>query len=404
MDTITTKGIRMDKLDNLTDAVQQLDEIIDRYSAVSIQDKYIRNLKDAINGFFPDLCCRMLFISNNTDKEFFGIRIVRNLNISYMLSCKDIRDCKVYTEYSLDIDSKLFGFKLSARQIAAYIIYDIYKIVSHEAQESVMACLDAITTGRREVFDRKTMDNTGTEYILKIAIHDYLYRTFSIFTRREDELIRVPELLTLYELDSEFIEGLERLFKASNAGNRLDVIPSLALNWAVSVIFRWVPRASDIMDTLNAMIATTGSVLYQNNIKSTLRILFDQSRIAMKRAAIGEASLFSRMRKNGIKSLENDVFEYEMRVKNIDDENSAIFLMRQINSRMSIIQDYLDEEEKMSDSERRRWQNLADRYEKLRQKMVAKPIYSRKMYGLFVDYNALMQPGPENLMTMNTVY
>ena len=55
MDTITTKGIRMDKLDNLTDAVQQLDEIIGRYSAVSIQDKYIRNLKDAINGFFPDL-------------------------------------------------------------------------------------------------------------------------------------------------------------------------------------------------------------------------------------------------------------------------------------------------------------------------------------------------------------
>ena len=45
-----------------------------------------------------------------------------------------------------------------------------------------------------------------------------------------------------------------------------------------------------------------------------------------ERAAIGESSLFTRMRKNGIKSLENDLFEYEMRIKNIDDENSAILL------------------------------------------------------------------------------
>ena len=69
-----------------------------------------------------------------------------------------------------------------------------------------------------------------------------------------------------------------------------------------------------------------------------------------------------------------------MRIKNIDDENSAILLMRQINSRMSLIQDYLDEEEKLPDSERRRWEKLEDRYEKLRQKMITKPIYSRKMY------------------------
>ena len=147
-----------------------------------------------------------------------------------------------------------------------------------------------------------------------------------------------------------------------------------------------------------------GSVLYKNHINSCLRVLFNQNKMAQERAAIGESSLFTRMRKNGIKSLENDLFEYEMRIKNIDDENSAILLMRQINSRMSLIQDYLDEEEKLPDSERRRWEKLEDRYEKLRQKMITKPIYSRKMYGLFVDYNALMQPGPENLMTMNTMY
>lgn len=398
------KGIRMDRLDNLTESIQRLDEIIMRFSAVSIQDKYIRDLRDALNAFFPDCKCMSLFISNNTDKEFFGVRIVRNFNLTYMLGASDIRNCQVYGDYSIDIDSKLFSMKFSARQIAAYIIYDIYKIVSQEANEAWIACLDAIIAGRREVFGHKVMDNAATEYILKVMIQDYLYRQLSIFTRREDELIRIPELLTLYGLEHEFSEGLERLFKVSNAGERLNVIPSLPINWAVSVICRWVPRSTDVMDTLNALADSMGSVLYKNHINSCLRVLFNQNKMAQKRAALGEASLFARMRKNGIKSLENDLFEYEMRVKNIDDENSAILLMRQINSRMSLIQDYLDEEEKLPDSERRRWEKLEDRYEKLRQKMIAKPIYSRKMYGLFVDYNALMQPGPENLMTMNTMY
>ena len=74
-----TKGIRMDRLDNLTESIQCLDEIITRFSAVSIQDKYIRDLRDALNAFFPDCKCMSLFISNNTDKEFFGVRIVRKL-------------------------------------------------------------------------------------------------------------------------------------------------------------------------------------------------------------------------------------------------------------------------------------------------------------------------------------
>ena len=104
-----------------------------------------------------------------------------------------------------------------------------------------------------------------------------------------------------------------------------------------------------------------------------------------------------------MKSLEDDLFEYSMRVKNIDDENSAILLMRQINNRIGMIDDYLTEEE-LSEQERKRWEKLYDKYDKLREEMITKPIYSRKMYGLFVDYNALMQMNAANQMTLNTMY
>ena len=80
--------------------------------------------------------------------------------------------------------------------------------------------------------------------------------------------------------------------------------------------------------------------------------------------------------------------------------------MRQINSRMGIISDYLESEsDKIPEAEYKRWEKLYDKYDKLRDQMVAKPIYSKKMYGLFVDYNALMDmSNPQNVMTMNTMY
>ena len=95
--------------------------------------------------------------------------------------------------------------------------------------------------------------------------------------------------------------------------------------------------------------------------------------------------------------------EYAMRVKNIDDEASAIQLMRQINSRMGIISDYLSEED-LSEHERKRWDKLYEKYDKIREEMIKKPIYSRKMYGLFVDYNALMNMSAANYATLNSMY
>ena len=92
-----------------------------------------------------------------------------------------------------------------------------------------------------------------------------------------------------------------------------------------------------------------------------------------------------------------------MRVKNIDEEASAIQLMRQINSRTGCISDYLSEED-LSEHERKRWDKLYEKYDKIREEMIKKPIYSRKMYGLFVDYNALMNMSAANYATLNSMY
>ena len=91
-----------------------------------------------------------------------------------------------------------------------------------------------------------------------------------------------------------------------------------------------------------------------------------------------------------------------MRIKNVDSENEAINIVRQLNNRMGIISDYLENEE-LTDFERERFYKLYDKYDDLREELSKKAIYNRKMYGLFVDYNALQQM-PNSNTIMNTYY
>ena len=98
----------------------------------------------------------------------------------------------------------------------------------------------------------------------------------------------------------------------------------------------------------------------------------------------------------------DDIYEYRMRIKNVETEADAIYIIRQINNRMGIISDYLDTEE-LSDTDKERFFKLYDKYDQLREELSKKAVYNKKMYGLFVDYNALKQMQDQN-MIMNTYY
>lgn len=392
------------KLQNIINAIAEVNRWINEFSAVHIPDNMITDLRRTFDDFFPDYKCKSVFITNNTDKDLYGAYVFRDLNVCRALYTDDMRHIMEGndTKYSIDIDSKLFSMGFNEYSITALLMYDLYRILSVESLVDVVQAIDYICANRRGVIhDIIDKDITHND-LAELCGNDYIYRKYSIFAHNKDELVRIPDLLVNYNLCDGFDEVCERLFKVTNADGREFVNPALSLNWLVFILCSTATDYNNIIEVLNDYNSDTASTLIQNYTRN-LALRYRSIDIRNKKKALGEASLFTRIRKSGLKSLENDLFEYEMRVKNIEDENSAIFLMRQINSRMGIIQDYL-EEENLSEAERRRWENIFYRYDRLRVKMTSKPIYSRKMYGLFTDYNALMQPGAENLMTMNTVY
>ena len=64
--------------------------------------------------------------------------------------------------------------------------------------------------------------------------------------------------------------------------------------------------------------------------------------------------------------------------------SEALAIIRQMNSRIGMIDDYLMTE-KLSDAESKRWHELSSKYRMLREELAKKTTYSEKFYGLFVQ-------------------
>ena len=83
-----------------------------------------------------------------------------------------------------------------------------------------------------------------------------------------------------------------------------------------------------------------------------------------------------------------------MRVNKCSDADEAFFIMRGINNRLGIIEDFLMQED-MSDSDRKHWQDVADQYRELRGDL-SKKKFNDKQWSVFINYNALDKLDQQN--------
>ena len=89
-----------------------------------------------------------------------------------------------------------------------------------------------------------------------------------------------------------------------------------------------------------------------------------------------------------MKTIENDVYEFQIRAKNAETEDDVFYALRQINTRISLLEDYLNTEE-ISEHETEKWYKILTRYRDIREQLASKKIYNKKQYGIWFDYNQL---------------
>ena len=369
----------------------------------------LNNIKDELNLFFTDFTCTEAIFTFNTDNDFFGIQIspmFTNLEASTRVFNPD--DNVKFHHYLIEFDSRLFNGDFTAGQILALMIHDINKLNNPNLLKDIVACMDHIAMCRGEEINMESIHN-NLEFFL-FAIQDTARKMTSAFEYIPAELSIADDFIRSYGLNEDYEDGMFAIKKCRNNLKDQVCCPTITLNWFMSKynnLSEWLHK--DVAEDLADSIRLSGSKLVKRLIDQVIEKMrvfrTDEERVyykALTESAKKRMSLASQIKYSGLKSLEDDVYEYRMRIKNIETENEAIYVIRQINNRMAIISDYLETEE-LTEIDRERFFKLYDKYDGLREELSKKAVYSKKMYGLFVDYNALQQMS-NGSMTMNTYY
>ena len=366
-------------------------------------DAACAEIRTELNKIFYDRKCMGVIYTENIDKEFFGIIVKPHGDYTdSLVSEEECNEC-YFKNYVVEFDSKLFASPIDfyTIELVALLLHDVDTITSVQSFKELRDVVNCISVGLE--INPETVITKNTKPLFSYCVCETAHKMFGICEVPDYGINMATELIRALGLEEVFVNAFEKVQKLRSDVEKNNACPVLALNWFFYTMKDFSPYNRLHLYTLRHAIDTTGSCLFRNMIHVAMEALDAPSLNVYVSESAKKKGLVASMKANGMKSLEDDVFEYSMRIKNIDDENSAILLMRQINSRMGIIADYLETEE-LSEFDRSRWEKLYNRYDKLRDEMVKKPIYSRKMYGLFVDYNALMNMNAANQMTMNTMY
>ena len=344
-------------------------------------------LKNELNSFFRDSRCANLLVNDNTDKLFFGAMVIPKINSNeiedILFSDKPVRIC----EYSIEIDGKLFNpiLDIKPRELIAILLHEIGHVVNtSEPIADVRRVIDEYCAKNHETL--VIANSVHYRELLTYGIKEYIAKRQSLFALRDDEIL-ADEFVHLCGFSTELDSIMDRIV-ANGMRINSEVAPYISLIWTIQILKNVKMRRIGALKVLSRAKSIISSKLEKMEIENAIRRLnrIDDSVnenviVDMYKEKIG------RMKYNSLKEFEDDFYEYNMRARNLEEEDDALYLMRQVNVRISIIDDYLTtESNKINEVDKNRWMKLLDKYRKLREKISNTHTYRTKSYGVLVKY------------------
>lgn len=356
-------------------------------------------LKSELNHFFKDSKCKEVLYTNNTDKMFFGMKVIS------MIDADDIYDYLVddepkrVDEYIIEIDSHLLNpvLGLTPRELMAILLHEVGHLVgdSHPIEDARNA-LNAYLASNKEFI--KVTKSIHYKEILAYGLKDYLSKSQSMFYNSDISEISADEFAHVYGLGDSLYNAYKKItrnnFKLYENSN---ISKFITFSWTISLYKNLRIHRVGALRTLARAKQLTGSRLEKMEIDNIIRrinridddaILESSNIIDNVRVKMREKMRKSRL--NNLKNIDNTFYELNMQVRNVEDENDALYLMRQINTNLSIIDEYRNSED-CDEYERDKWNQSMDKFKQLRDKLSATVVYKQKNYGLFVQYPDIVE-------------
>ena len=395
-------------IEYLAEKVEKLESVFVNILYLKPEDRVVApnmsnlaDLRTIINSIFDENKCLDVLYTLNTDKQFFGIRINPAMSASDATVILSTDEKVRLVNYQIEFDSKLFDIGLSGDELVAITIYEIASMMDNtEIFDNLRALIDCNVVTNDDVISIR--DSVNYAQLIIFAIKDTMYKLSSMIFKDEPEDLLTNPATAATETGESLLSAREKIISSiSGLGDTFRTPKPVILEWMFLMYRDMKINSGIISDTLNDAKAFTASRLEIAEIDKTLDAVnrIDNSIIESKNidlnhffekkhlSSLNEISLFKSLKKNGLRGIENELYEYTMRVKNCTDADDAYLVMRGINNRLGVLEDYIYSEQ-LTDSDRRHWEEVAQAYRDLRV-VLSKKKLEGKQYGLFYDYNRL---------------
>jgi len=349
----------------------------------------LNQIKYELNKFFKDSKCLDVIFTRNTDKLFFGMCVMPVVKEDDVMEIMTGDNKLRINSYYLEIDSKILDpiLNLSANELTATILHEVGHIVNDATPvEEVRNGLASYLATN----DEALILSSAIQYqqILAYGIKDSLRKVTSMFSRRDVEII-ADEFVVRCGFGNELESAYSKIVKYAGRINRDVSNKFIVLQYVLRVYKNVKMRRINAIAALNKGKASTASVLEKREIDNMIRRLKqidDDTLIGESVSIFKKASeSFKKMKYKGMRALEDDLYEYNLRAKNVDEQDEALIIIRQLNTRIAMIDDFIKTEEQLNEKDKERWGKLLDKYILLREDISKKSTYTEKYYGLFVQ-------------------
>lgn len=354
----------------------------------------LRDLKFELNKFFKDSECKEIIYTKNTDKLFFGMYVIPVLDGDSAMNILVSNDKFRIKEYYIELDSKIFDpmLNLSSIELLATLLHEVGHLTNTSAPaEEIRNATNVYLAQNNE----HLILNSSRQYkeLIAFAIKDSLRKITSIFEFKKNEEILADEFVVRCGYGPELESALNKIVKKTGELNSEVKNKLIVLQWTLRLYKDVKLKRISALHSLNRSKTLSPSLLQRREITNVIRNLqqIDDDRLIVEsitdivynfNKSVG--SLYKSFKYKGMRALEEDYFDLALRAKNVDEQEEALITLREINMRLSILDDYLRTEKDLSPDEVDKWHSLANKYRDLRDLLVKKQTYTDKYYGLFI--------------------
>lgn len=345
-------------------------------------------LKNELNKLFTGAKCIEVLYTNNTDKLFFGMRVYPFISAEDAIKIMTEDATVVFGKYYLEIDSKLTDpmMCLTGREMTAILLHEVGHIVNDFGTvDAVRKQVDVYFANSGESLN--ITDSVSYKELLAYALKDSIMKTASIFNKFGNSEMMADSFVVSCGFGPDLESGFRKLTTSAAYINKDVDNRFIVMSWVLRLHGEVKIKRLPAIRTLNKAKTLTASQLEKRELNAAVNSLNhleeNLSESVMSDLKLRLVKKLEKFKAKGIRGIRDDIYEMNLRLRTVESEEDALYIIRMANTNIAILQDYVTEPQLTEDERNAVYESIQELYT-IRQK-AAKESNIREKYGSMIQ-------------------